>query len=294
MTYTVDDRPVPIQRLDKVLYPEVGVTKAHVVRHVLRAADRMLPHLADRPLAMRRWPDGPQGEGFFQKSPPEHFPDWVRSVELATTDGGTKRRVTVEDRATLAYLAGQAVLEFHVGTSTATRPGNPDRVVIDLDPSPRVAEPFEQAREAAVSLLDVTDEVGVPAYPMLTGSRGVHVLVPLDPVTPREEVRTFANRLADVLIRRDPDAYTRALAKGARGDRLFVDTLRNARSQTSIVPYSPRAKPRAPVATPVTRAKLQDPQTRADRFTIQGFEQRLAEPDPWQGWRDEAVRLKGD
>jgi bifunctional non-homologous end joining protein LigD len=293
MGYTIDGREVPINRLDKVLYGDAGVTKAHVVRHVLACSDRMLPHLEDRPLAMRRWPDGPSGQGFFQKSPAQHFPGWVPVATLANKQGGTKQRVLVNDRATLAYLAGQAVLEFHVWTSTARRPERPDWIVIDLDPSLEGSAGWEQARQAARRLLGVADEIGVPAYPMLTGSRGVHVLVPVEPVTEREHVEAFANQLADVLVQRHPDTYTRSLAKQARGDRLFIDTLRNRRSQTSICPYSPRAEPGAPVATPIAREELADTELGPDRFTIQGFEQRLAEPDPWQGWRDQAVRIEG-
>lgn len=291
--YTVEGRQVPINRLDKVLYEDAGVTKAHVVRHVLRCAERMLPHLQNRPLAMRRWPDGPSGEGFFQKSPPDHFPAWVPIAELPRSEGGTKRRVTVNDRPTLAYLAGQAVLEFHIWTSTASRPEQPDRIVLDLDPSLEGEAGWQQARQAALTLLDVTDEVGVPAYPMVTGSRGVHVLIPVEPVTDREHVKGFADDLADVLVRREPDTYTRSLAKSRRGERLFIDTLRNARSQTSIAPYSPRAKPGAPVATPIAREELAAEELRPDRWTIQGFDKRLAQPDPWEGWREDAVRVKG-
>lgn len=290
--FLLDGRQVPLQRLTKVLYPDAGVTKAQVVRHLLHAAERMLPHLRDRPLTMRRWPDGIRGEGFFQKTPPEYFPSWVTTVELPRKRGGTKRRVVVQDEATLAYLAGQAVLEFHVWTSTSHHPDRPDRVVVDLDPGLPGTQGWEQAREGALALLDVLDDLDLPAFPMVTGSRGVHLLLPLEPRAPRGVVRSFADDLAQVLVDREPTRYTRELSKGKREGRLFVDTLRNAPSQTSIAPYSPRARPGAPVATPVTRRELEDPALRPDAFRIPGFHERLAGPDPWSGWRGARFRLR--
>ncbi|MFH9347686.1 non-homologous end-joining DNA ligase [Kitasatospora sp. NPDC017646] len=271
-------RTVPVDRPDKVLFPEDGLTKADLARYHRSVAARMLPQLRGRPLMLERHPDGIENRGFYQKDVPEHFPDWVRRVELPK-EGGTVTYAVCEDTATLVYLADQACTTLHRFLSRSDRPDHPDRLVLDLDPP---GTDFAAVREAALLLRALLeDELDLPALAMTTGSRGLHVLVPLDRRAPFDEVRAFARDLAGVLAARHPDRLTTAARKAARRGRLYLDTQRNAYAQTAVAPYAVRALPGAPVAAPVTWADVEDPSLTARRWTLADADE-LAANDPWQ------------
>ncbi|MGW2374297.1 non-homologous end-joining DNA ligase [Kitasatospora sp. NPDC001683] len=281
MTATVNvragRRTVPVDRPDKVLFPEDGVTKADLARYYRAVAARMLPHLRGRPLMLERHPDGIEDRGFFQKDVPEHFPDWVHRVELPK-EGGTVTYALCEDTATLVYLADQACTTLHRFLSRSDRPDHPDRLVIDLDPP---GTEFAPVRETALLLRALlADEFELPALAMTTGSRGLHVLVPLDRRAPFDEVRAFARDLAELLAARHPDRLTTAARKADRHGRLYLDTQRNAYAQTAVAPYAVRALPGAPVAAPVAWADVEDSSLTARQWTLADAEKLIAD-DPW-------------
>ncbi|WBP84465.1 non-homologous end-joining DNA ligase [Kitasatospora cathayae] len=281
MTATVNvragRRTVPVDRPDKVLFPEDGVTKADLARYYRAVAARMLPHLRGRPLMLERHPDGIEDRGFFQKDVPEHFPDWVHRVELPK-EGGTVTYALCEDTATLVYLADQACTTLHRFLSRSDRPDHPDRLVIDLDPP---GTEFAPVRETALLLRALlADELELPALAMTTGSRGLHVLVPLDRRAPFDEVRAFARDLAELLAARHPDRLTTAARKADRHGRLYLDTQRNAYAQTAVAPYAVRALPGAPVAAPVAWADVEDSSLTARQWTLADAEKLIAD-DPW-------------
>ncbi|MEU7136035.1 non-homologous end-joining DNA ligase [Streptomyces sp. NPDC046261] len=287
---------VEISRPDKVLFPaggtrgrtgggtdETALTKADLAEYYRTAARRMLPHLRGRPLMLERCPDGVEGECFLQKDVPDYFPDWVHRAELAK-EGGTVTHVLCDDTATLVYLAGQACVTPHRWLARADRPDCPDRLVIDLDPP---GHDFAPVREAALLLRDLLDELRLPSMVMTTGSRGLHVLVPLDRRTPFDDVRAFARDLADLLAARHPDRLTTEPRKAARRGRLYLDTQRNAYAQTAVAPYAVRARPGAPVATPLSWDEVDEPELTSDRWTLTTIGSRL-DHDPWQD--DRTVR----
>ncbi|MFI6416162.1 non-homologous end-joining DNA ligase [Streptomyces sp. NPDC050842] len=269
-------RTVEVRRPGKVLFGDDGITKADLAAYYRTVARRMLPHLRGRPLMLERHPDGIDDPGFMQKEIPEHFPDWVHRAELPK-EGGTVRYVLCEDTATLVLLADQGCITPHRWLSRADRPDHPDRLVFDLDPSD---DDFTPVREAARWLHGLLDEIALPSVLMTTGSRGLHVLVPLDRRAPFDDVRAFAADVAGVLTDRHPDRLTTEARKKARAGRLYLDIQRNAYGQTAVAPYAVRARPGAPVAAPLAWDDLDDPDLDARRWTLADAD-RLLEADPW-------------
>jgi bifunctional non-homologous end joining protein LigD len=273
---------VEVHRPDQVLFPGDGgakeYTKADLVDYYRSVASFMLPHLRGRPLMLERHPDGIDGPRFMQKNTPENYPEWITRAELAK-EGGTVCHTVCDDTATLLYLADQAALTLHRWLSRVGRVERPDRMVFDLDPS---RDDFGAVREAARLLGELLDELKLPSALMTTGSRGLHVVVPLNGEHGFDEVREFARDVADTLAAGHPDRLTTAARKKDRGDRLYLDIQRNAYAQTAVAPYTVRAKPGAPVATPLAWTQLDDPDLDARRWTIADAVEQ-ARTDPWAG-----------
>ncbi|MFH8973464.1 non-homologous end-joining DNA ligase [Streptomyces sp. NPDC017890] len=280
-------RTVEVHRPDKVLFPEdprgdggakEEYTKGDLVDYYRAVAPFMLPHLRGRPLMLERHPDGVDGPRFMQKNTPAHYPDWISRVEVAK-EGGTVRHTVCDDGATLLYLADQAALTLHRWLSREGQVDRPDRMVFDLDPA---GDDFEAAREAARLLGELLDELKLPSALMTTGSRGLHVVVPLTDHQDFEDVREFARTVADVLAASHPDRLTTAARKKDRGDRLYLDIQRNAYAQTAVAPFTVRARPGAPVAVPISWDQLDDPALHARRWTIADAVDQ-ARTRPWAG-----------
>ncbi|MFE9768846.1 non-homologous end-joining DNA ligase [Streptomyces sp. NPDC005808] len=279
----VGRRTLDIHRPDKVLFPASGkgkeYTKGDLVAYYQAVAPFMLPDLRGRPLMLERHPDGIDGPKFMQKNTPDHYPDWIERVEVPK-EGGTVLHPVCRDAATLVYLADQACLTLHRWLSRVGRIDRPDRLVFDLDPSE--GDDFTAVREAARLLGELLDKLKLPSGLMTTGSRGLHVVVPLDGRHSFDEVRDFAKQVAGVLTDAHPDRLTTEARKKERGDRLYLDVQRNAYAQTVVAPFTVRAKPGAPVAVPISWSRLDDPRLDARRWTIaDAVEQGHA--DPWAG-----------
>lgn len=280
---------VEVTSRDKVLFPDAGVTKGEMIDYYREVADRMVPYLEERPLVMQRFPDGIDAEGFYQKNAPDHFPDWIETVTVEK-EGGTVDHVVCGNAATLVYLANQGVITPHVWLSRIDRLDHPDRMIFDLDPPD---DDFGIVREAARELRDLLDELGLAAWPMTTGGRGLHLIVPLDRSEPFDAVRDFAHRVADRLAERHPERFTTATRKDKRRGRLFLDYLRNAYAQTGVPPYAVRPRPGAPVAVPLGWDEVDDPDLRGNRYTIENVLQRIArKDDPWKGLMRHARSLE--
>ena len=269
-----------VSNLDKVLFPDAGITKGELVEHYRAVADVMVPHLRDRPLTLHRFPDGIEAGGFWTKQASRHFPAWIHQVTVPKEKGSVSH-VVCDNAATLVYLAGQAAIALHVWLARADRLRNPDRLVIDLDPS---GAPFEIVRRAAADARDLLRELGLRPFLMATGSSGLHVTVPLDRRADTAAVRSFAEHAARALTLREPELYTTEFSKSERRGRLYLDVARNGYAQTVVAPYSVRARPGAPVAVPLEWDELDDPALRPDGWTIRTVRARLDERgDPWAG-----------
>jgi bifunctional non-homologous end joining protein LigD len=276
---------VRLSNTDKVLFPGDKITKGDLIEYYAEMADRMLPYLGDRPIAMARYPDGIAGHRIFQKNVPGYFPDWITRAEVEKRDG-VLQQVICDKPATLVYLANQACIELHVFLSRLHRLDRPDQLVFDLDPAD--ADHFGDARIAALRLGELlAGELGMTAFVNTTGGKGLHVHVSLRAESDFDTVRGFARRVTGLLAARYPDLVTIQQRKDKRDCRVYLDIMRNAYAQTIVAPYVVRARPGAPVAIPLHWDEVADSGLEPRRFTLRTVRGRLGEldqkSDPWAG-----------
>jgi bifunctional non-homologous end joining protein LigD len=284
----VGRRSVRITHPAKVVFPEAKLTKLDLARHYERVASVMLPYVRDRPLALQAYHGGIDQRGIFIKAVPDYFPGWIDRVTVPKR-GGTVTHALANDASTLVYLAGQNVVTPHVWLSRADEPRRPDRLIIDLDPSGgRFADVRAAAREAGERLRDA----GLVPYAMTTGSRGLHVVCPLRRGAGFGDVHKFARALAEEMVADDPKRLTLEWKKVDRGQKIYVDVNRINYAQHAVAPYAVRARPKAPVATPLRWEELSDRRLRPDRFTVRGIAARIESAgDPWKGMARRARKL---
>ena len=264
---------------EKVLFPEDGIDKRELAEYYQHIAEIMLPYLRDRPVTMERFPDGIDGPRLVQKEAAAYFPRWIRTASMAKQEG-TVRHVVCQDAATLVYLANQACITPHVWLSRIDKPHLPDQMIFDLDPS---ADDFRAVCRAALALRDVLQRAHLEAFVKTTGSRGLHVLVPLKRRADFDEVRAFARAIATELVESDAKQLTLEVRKDKRAGRIFIDTARNAYAQTAAPPYAVRPRPGAPVAAPLDWRELEDSRLTSDRYTIHNIFDRLSKRgDMWK------------
>ena len=272
-------RIIEITHAEKVLFPHDGITKREFVGYYERIATTMLPHLRRRAIVMERYPDGIHSLKIFQKNAPAYYPPWVKTVSLPKKDG-VVRHVVCEDAATLVYLANQAVITPHTWLSRIDKPNLPDQMIFDLDPS---EGDFRAVCDAAKMLRERLTERGLTSFVKTTGSRGLHVLVPLNRRADFDEVRTFARQVAAGLAQSDPERLTTEVRKSKRRGRIFVDTARNAYGQTAAPAYAVRPRDGAPVAAPLRWNELDSPEVKPDLYNIRSIFDRLKNiGDPWK------------
>lgn len=269
---------VEITHPGRVLFPADGITKRDLVTYYDEVADTMLPHLRDRALNVQRFPRGIGEKGFIQQDFADTLPDWMGRVRVAKEDG-TVVHLVAERRESLRWLGNQSAITLHAWQSRRDQLDNPDRLVFDLDPSD---SDFAVVRATAHAVAGVLDDLGLARYVQTTGSRGLHVVVPARADTDFDTARQFAREVAEVVVADDPDHRTLQARKEKRGDRVYLDIMRNAYAQTAVAPYSVRARDGAPVATPLEWDELDGRGLRPDRFTIRDLPKRLAgQRDPW-------------
>ncbi|MGY1650572.1 non-homologous end-joining DNA ligase [Geodermatophilus sp. SYSU D01119] len=251
----VEGRQLSVSNLDKVLFPEVSFTKASVIDYYVRIAPVLLPHLSGRPVTFTRWPDGVEGQAFFEKNSARHAPDWVRKVTVpspgSTRDREVLEMVVLETVADLAWAANLAALELHVPqwqVGSKLQPTLPDLLVLDLDPGPQagIAECCDLAERLRVKL--VAD--GLDPVVKTSGSKGMQVYAPIR-VTDREHPSRYAKALAQELTAETPDRVVWRMEKALRPGKVLVDWSQNNPAKTTVAPYSLRARPDAPVSTPI-------------------------------------------
>ncbi len=255
-TVQVGDRRLQISNLEKILYPQTGFTKGEMLDYYARVAPVLLPHLAGRPLTRKRYPNGVDGQSFFEKNAPRGTPDWVRTVTLPVP-GSTKNRdtidfVVVDELATLIWTANLAAIELHVPQWRVDRNGkvlDADLLVLDLDPGPPAT--IVECCEVALLLRDTLSDDGLTAYPKTSGSKGMQLYAPLRP-TPSEQTRLYARSLALRLEKARPDLIVSDMTKALRHGKVLIDWSQNVAAKTTVAPYSLRARPEPTVSTPIT------------------------------------------
>lgn len=282
---------VNLSKPDKVLFPAAdghdAITKADVFDYAGRIAERMIPLIADRPAVLQRFPDGIDGDGWYQKHTPKHFPDWIPTVTLPKRGGGSVRHPVIDSADALRYVVNQGTVSVHVLGGTVEQPQVPAELLIDLDPS---IDDRSQVVEATAAVRTLLDDLDVTGFVKTTGSRGIHIHVPLRGDAGFDALGALAGRTGQILAARHPDLLTVEFSKEDRGDRLFVDVLRNAPAQHAVAPYTLRPKPGAPVAVPLRWDEVDsswDPRGTPLRSLFRRLSSLGA--DPWEGFEDHRV-----
>ncbi len=244
-------RRLTLSNLEKVLYPAVGFTKAAVVDYYARIAPVMLPHLARRAVTMVRWPNGVEGQSFFEKRCPPHAPDWVTTARAE----GDLTGCVVDDLPTLVWVANLAALELHTHQATVDDPDHPTSLVLDLDPG-APANVIDCCR-VALDVREMLGRLGLETVVKTSGSKGLHLAVPVRGTT-ADATKDFARALGQLLATRDPERVTIAMARDQRAGRIFIDWSQNDRHKTTVTAYSLRARPRPTVSAPLTWDEVSD------------------------------------
>lgn len=284
--YEFEGHRIEVSKPEKLLFPESGITKGDLADYYARIAKVALPHYRDRPLTMQRFPDGIAEAGFFQKHAPDYFPDWIERAEVAKEDG-TVRHVLAHSAATLVYLADQGCITPHLGVARVDRPDRADRLVFDLDPSD---DDFSKVQELAGAIRDELDSRKIVSFVQTTGSRGLHIVIALRRTAGFEPLRRFMRRFAESVAQANPDLATTQQRKAQRGDRVLIDTFRTAYGQTFVAPYAVRARPGAPVATPVNWDEALSAEMSPRKYDLKTIFRRLGQTDdPWRDIDNHAV-----
>jgi bifunctional non-homologous end joining protein LigD len=274
---------------EKVLFPADGITKGDLAAYYDAMAPVILPHLRGRPVTMERYPAGIAKKGFWQKDVSKGFPEWLRRVEVPKKDGIVHHPV-VNDRRSLMWITNQNTITQHVWGSRLPDLNHPDVCVFDLDPSKD--DPAE-VRAAAIGLRDLLEELTLPSWVKTSGSKGFHIVVPLDGQADVDEVARFANAVGALFVTRAPDHLTQEFSKADRKGRIYVDTGRNGYSATFAAAYTVRARPGAPVSAPCTWNEVTRGDVRPDTFNLRNMPARMAKVgDLWAGMRRRGRSLK--
>lgn len=268
---------------EKILFPDAGITKGELASYYEAIAPIMVPHIRARPITMERYPAGIQKKGFIQKDVSKGFPAWLERVEVPKKDG-TVHHPIVTDTRSLLWITNQNCITPHVWTSRAPNLYHPDICVFDLDPSKENQPGVLGA--AALALRDLLGELGLPSWVKTSGSKGFHIVVPLDGKTEIGTVAGFAHRVGTILVKRDPEHLTQEFSKADRGGRILVDTGRNGYSATFAAPYAVRPKPGAPVSAPCTWEEVERGTVAPRTFTLRTMRARVDEVgDLWAEMR---------
>ncbi|HEU6447789.1 MAG TPA: non-homologous end-joining DNA ligase [Verrucomicrobiae bacterium] len=241
---------IDVSNLDKILYPQTGFTKGQVIDYYIKISPVLLPHLKDRPITLKRYPNGVEGLFFYEKQCPSHRPKWIKTTRVPRTDGGEVNYCVMNGLPALVWAANLADLELHTFLHRAPKIEMPTAMAFDLDPG--VPADVIACCEVAVWLKEIFDALKLKSFPKTSGSKGLQVYVPLNSPVNYDKTKTFAHALADFLQRKAPTKIVSKMQKNLRGGKVFVDWSQNDVHKTTICAYSLRAKERPSVSTPVT------------------------------------------
>lgn len=278
---------IEISHPDKVLFPDSGITKSDLVEYYQKISGYMLPHIKDRPLTLRRYPHGIKKEGFYSKHIPDYYPDYIKRITVPMrTKQQDMMMACAQKEKDLIYFAGQDVIELHMSLSKTSNLENPDQMIFDFDPH----NDFEKVRIAALELKSILDALQMPSFIKTTGSKGVHVHVPLTADASFSQIKECSNKIAHQLLEQLPEVTTLEQRKEKRGDKVFIDILRNDYGMTAIVPYSLRAVEEASIATPIDWGELKDKSLNARTYSLSNILRRLSQKqDPWRDFEKKAI-----
>lgn len=257
---------VEISNRDKIIFPKGKITKLEMVQYYEKVAHQMLPYMKNRPLTLHRFPNGIKGDGFYQKSASDYFPDFIKTVQIKTEDG-SNTQILCNSKKSLIYLANQGTIAFHIWLSKKDMLYKPDKVVFDLDPS---SNSFEQLKEAANIVGDYFRKKARDPQVMTTGQRGLHVSFSIRRTKTYDELKETVKEHAIALEKKHPKLFTTAIRKNQREGKIFLDYLRNSYAQTSVCPFSLRPNEKAGIAMPLDWKDLEKVKS-ADSFNLSNY-----------------------
>lgn len=272
---------IEISHPDKRLYPDEDISKSAVVKYYSKISEYLLVFIENRPITMKRYPKGINEKGFFNKHRPDYFPNFVDDLTVPTRENQSKMHMAgIGSEKALVYLANQDVIELHSALSTMSSIEKPDQIIFDFDPSDN---DFEKVRKAVKGLKNLLDDMNIKSFVKTSGSRGLHVHIPIKPEHTFDKVKKTAKQIAEKLHQQFPDITTIEQRKDKRGNKVFIDYLRNDYAMTAIAPYSLRAVPGAPVATPLDWSEVNDSSLTPQIYHINNIFHRLGQVEnPWK------------
>jgi bifunctional non-homologous end joining protein LigD len=249
-TLDVEGTQVHVTNLDKIFYPKVGFTKGQVIDYNIRISPVLIPHLKDRPISLKRYPEGVEGPYFYEKRCPDHRPKWVKTARVPKTEGGEINYCVINDLPALVWAANLADLELHTFLHKAPALNRPTALALDLDPGPPAD--ILLCCQVGQQIKAIFDHLGLESFPKTSGSKGLQVYVPLNTAVTYQRTKSFARAIAEVLEHQAPEIVISQMRRNLRKGRVFVDWSQNDAHKTTVNVYSLRAKERPTVSTPVT------------------------------------------
>jgi bifunctional non-homologous end joining protein LigD len=286
----INKRRIATSNTDKIWFDRSKITKGEILDYYAAIAPYALIHVKNHLLTLQRFPEGIKGESFYQKNASAYFPAWIKTCAVPKEDGTDVNYVIATGPEIIVYLANQGTLTFHMWLSQYKKLPYPDRMIFDLDPS---IKNFNEVRLAALFLKEILDDLAIASFAMTTGSRGLHVMVPLKRVHTFDEIAQFSTAIARKMLEYKPGKYTLEIRKNKRGSKIFIDTLRNRISATAVMPYSVRPIENAPVATPLWWREVEQSSLSSQQYTIKNIMRRIqTHGDAWQDVYQQAISLK--
>lgn len=275
---------------EAIFFPKVHITKGDLIDYYERIAPYMLPYVKNRLMTLHRFPSGIDHDGFYQKNTPDYFSKFIKRKKVKKQTDGMVNYLVCNNAATLVYITNQGTITPHVTLSKLDKLDYPDRMIFDFDPSN--AKAFDTVKDAAFAMRELLENYGLISLVMTTGSRGLHVIVPIKRQYPFDIVRQIAKNLAQELADKNPRVLTLEVSKIKRRGKIFIDYLRNGYGATAVAPYAVRALPSAPVATPISWQELEELNS-SQYYTIKTVFKRLqGKKNPWKTFYTCAQSLK--
>lgn len=277
----IEGKTLALSNLGKQMWPGENITKAHLIKYYADMAPVLLPYIRNRPLVMKRYPDGIGGDYFYQKECPVYAPDWVETYPVRHSRK-VINYIVCNDIPTLAWMAGQGCLEIHAWLSRVDEIDHQDLAVFDLDPAEGV--PFQAVKKVALIIREVLEQFGITGFPKTSGSSGMHIFIPLETEYPFARVTGAMKHLAELILRDHPDLVTLERSKAKRRGKVYLDYLQNGRGKTMAFPYSLRPLPGAPVSTPVKWQEVEHNDFDPGWFNMRNIAERIIRTgDPYTG-----------
>lgn len=260
------------KNLDKIIYPKDKITKRKILEYYQNNADLLLPYFKDRPITLERFPNGIKEDGFYQKNASYFFPKWIKTLPIFKKNKESINLILCNNRTSLIYLVNLAAISFHLWLSKKDNLSKPDRLIFDLDPS---SDNFKDVIKAAKILKKILEDLNLNPFVMTTGSKGLHVVVPIKREKEFSFTHEMSKKIALLAFEKEPDLLTLKMAKKLRKKRVFIDYVRNSYGQTTIAPYSLRPISKAPIATPLYWEELEDKNLNSQSYNIDNIEEKL-------------------